>query len=28
VKSFSASFDSLLGTIQEKLDRMGERGAA
>jgi len=28
VKSFSASFDSLLGTIQEKLDHIGERGAA
>jgi transaldolase len=28
VKSFSESFDSLLGTIQEKLDQIGERGAA
>lgn len=28
VKSFSASFDSLLGTIQERLDQIGSRGAA
>ena len=28
VKSFSASFDSLLATIQEQLDQLGTRGAA
>ena len=28
VKSFSASFDSLLETIQERLDQIGSRGAA
>jgi transaldolase len=28
VKSFSASFDSLVGTLRERLDRIGARGAA
>jgi len=28
VKSFSESFDSLLGTIEERLGSVGERGAA